>query len=458
MKRDEIDFGSMRIPALFRKMFFPTLFGMLLASTMNITDGAFVGHGAGSDALAAVNIVAPFFLMTTGIGLMFGSGASIVASVHLSRNCKKTAEINVTQAFTVSFMIMVAVSSLIMAFPERAARLMGCSSTLMPYVKDYMRWVIPSLPFGMLMSVGLFVVRLDGSPVYAMVCNSLPAIINIALDYLFVFPMELGIGGASLATGIAQILGSVMIGVYMVKYPKILSLYKPKFTLKSIRLTIRNIAYQIKLGVSAMIGELAIACVMLTGNYVFIRHLGEDGVAAFSVACYCLPLAFMVGNAITQSAQPIISYNFGAGMLQRVHQTFQLSIVVAVACGLFMSVSGVFGSDIIISLFLSKESRAWDIAALGLPYFSVAFFFFALNVVWIGYYQSIERFKTATFFMILRGLVFIVPTFFELPGMIGIVGLWLAVPVSELATFIVMVIHSRVNRQKTQAKITTITM
>lgn len=81
MQRDSIDFGTMNIPMLFRKMFFPTLLGMLLSATINVADGAFVGHGAGSDALAAVNIVVPFFFFTTGIGLMFGSGASIVASL-----------------------------------------------------------------------------------------------------------------------------------------------------------------------------------------------------------------------------------------------------------------------------------------------------------------------------------------------------------------------------------------
>ena len=81
MQRDSIDFGTMNIPVLFRKMFFPTLLGMLLSATINVADGAFVGHGAGSDALAPVNIVVPFFFLTTGIGLMFGSGASIVASL-----------------------------------------------------------------------------------------------------------------------------------------------------------------------------------------------------------------------------------------------------------------------------------------------------------------------------------------------------------------------------------------
>lgn len=438
MDRDSIDWGKMNIPLLFRKVFVPTLLGMLLASTINIVDGAFVGQGAGSDALAAVNIVAPFFLMTTGIGLMFGSGVSIVASVHLSQGRRKAADINVTQAFTVALFIMLALAALIMCFPETAARVMGCSDRLMPYVKDYMRWVIPSLPFGMLMSIGLFVVRLDGTPVYAMLCNALPAIVNIVLDYLFVFPMRMGIEGASLATGIAQVFGALMIGIYMWRYTKILHLARPKFSRKSIRLTMRNIGYQIKLGASSMIGELAIACMMLTGNFVFMEYLGEDGVAAFSVACYCFPLVFMMGNAIAQSAQPIISYNHGAGLNERVSQMFRLAIVVASICGLLTMFGGMLYSSAVVSLFLPSSAPASQIACAGLPYFSVAFLFFAINLVCIGYFQSIECFKAATMFMLLRGLLFVVPAFLLLPRWIGIPGLWLSVPVSEVLTLTVI--------------------
>lgn len=446
MKRDSIDWGKMNIPLLFCKMFVPTLLGMLLASTINIADGIFVGRGVGSDALAAVNIVAPFFVITTGIGLMFGTGASIVSSVHLSQGRQKAACINVSQAFSVSICIMVVLVAIIMLFPETTARIMGCNDTLMPYVKDYMRWVIPTLPFGMLMSIGLFVLRLDGSPIYAMICNSLPAILNMVLDWLFIFPMNMGIEGASLATGLSQVFGSLMIGVYMWRYTATIRFYKPKFTVKSIRLTIRNIRYQVKLGTPSMIGELAIACMMLAGNYAFIHYLGENGVAAFSVACYSFPLVFMIGNSISQSAQPIVSYNHGAGFSARVLQTFRFSILLAFVCGILMTFGGVAESPRIVLLFLDEATSAADIACEGLPYFSFAFLLFTLNLVCIGYYQSLGCFKTAIVFMLLRGVVFMLPMFVLLPQVVGVPGLWLAVPVSEMATLIILLIHNFRNR------------
>lgn len=104
--KDSIDFGSMEIPKLFRKLLIPTVLGMVFSAVFVITDGIFVGKGIGSDALAAVNITAPLFLISTGIGLMFGVGASVVASIHLSQGKQKSARINVTQAVVVSSLFL----------------------------------------------------------------------------------------------------------------------------------------------------------------------------------------------------------------------------------------------------------------------------------------------------------------------------------------------------------------
>ena len=123
MMQDSIDFGTMNIPKLFRMMFIPTLLGMILSATINIADGIFVGRGVGNDALAAVNIVAPFFMLATGIGLMFGVGASIVASIHLSHQKVKVANINITQALSVSLCIMLSLSLLVMTFRTEVALL-----------------------------------------------------------------------------------------------------------------------------------------------------------------------------------------------------------------------------------------------------------------------------------------------------------------------------------------------
>lgn len=439
--QDSIDFGTMNIPKLFRKMFIPTLLGMVLSATINIADGIFVGRGVGSDALAAVNIVAPFFMLSTGIGLMFGVGASIVSSIHLSRQKVKVANINITQAFSVSLCVMLLLSAWVMAFRTEVAFLLGSSKHLLPFVVEYMNWIVPFLAFYMLLNIGLFIIRLDGSPTYAMLCSAVPALINIVLDYIFIFPLGWGLMGAALASAISVIAGSAMIVVYIVGFSKVLHLYRPKFSPKSVLLTIRNIGYMVKLGSSAFLTEAAIACMMLVGNYVFMRYLGEDGVAAYSVACYCFPIVFMINNAIAQSTQPIISYNYGIGQWQRVRQAFKLALLCAVVCGGLACAGTMLFCPGVSSLFLGDQGNAYEIAISGIPYFSLGYVFFALNIVCIGYYQSLERFKPATLFTILRGLVIITLSFVFLPVACGIKGIWLAVPLSEFITFAIIVIY-----------------
>ena len=357
--KDNIDFGSMDISTLFRKLLIPTVLGMVFSAIFVITDGIFVGKGIGSDALAAVNITAPLFMITTGVGLMFGVGASVVASIHLSHGKQKAAGINITQALVFSSLLILLLSALCFFFMEPVARLLGSSDRLLPGVTEYMSWYVPFLVFYLLLNASMFFVRLDGAPNYAMMCNAIAAIANIVLDYVFIFILGWGLMGAAFATSIGTMIGAVMTLVYLFRYSKNIILYPIKMSRKSMQLTFRNIGYMVKLGSSAFVSEASIASMMLLGNYVFIRYLGEDGVAAFSIVCYFFPIIFMVYNAIAQSAQPIISYNFGAGSNRRVHQALRLSIKTALGCGVFFFVMTVLCNRNIVSLFIDRSFGAY---------------------------------------------------------------------------------------------------
>lgn len=204
-------------------------------------------------------------------------------------------------------------------------------------------------------------------------------------------------------------------------------------------LTFRNVGYMIKLGTSGFISEASIACMMFLGNYVFIRHLGEDGVAAFSIACYFFPIIFMVYNAIAQSAQPIISYNFGAGQPDRVRKALHLAFRTALICGICFFIITVLCSQNIVSLFIDRSYPAFDIAVKGIPFFGIGFIFFAVNMIGIGYYQSVERGQRATIITLLRGIVFMLIGFFTLPPLLGVADIWLAVPLAELLTMLYII-------------------
>ena len=437
--RDDIDFGTTNISRLFTKMFLPTLLGMVSWSLLTVIDGIFVGHGVGSSGIAAINICYPIFLVLTGFALMVGMGASVVASIHLSQNNVKAARINVTQAMWFSTFVAIGVMIFALLAPEQISYMLGASQTLMPLVRDYLVYLIPSGIMLMWSIVGLFIIRLDGSPKYAMWCNVVPAMLNIFFDWLFIFPLGMGVKGAAIASAISTVIGGVMAFVYLVKYAGTLKMSGVKMSPISLTLSIRNIAYQCKIGFSALLGELTMAFVLFAGNYVFMKCLGDAGVGAYGVACYYTPFVFMFGNSIAQSAQPIISYNYGAGRWDRVHRTLAISVRAAVLSSLFSIIAFTLFPEQLVHLFIADSDPAAQIAIEGFPYFATGFLFFILNLVAIGYLQSIEKVAASTIFALLRGVVFLFPAFLLLPQVMGVEGMWLALPLSELLTFIVVV-------------------
>ena len=317
MQRDSIDFSSSDVGKLFRRFLFPTVMGMVFSAVFVITDGIFVGRGIGSDALASVNIVAPLFTLGTGLGLMFGMGGSVVASINLAQGKRRVAEINITQSLVLPALLIALLSALLIHWHEPLLLLLGTPGELMVPAREYLVWFTLFLAPLAVFNILMFIVRLDGAPGFAMACNIMAACINIVLDYLFIFVFEWGLAGAAVATGIGYVVGSGVILWYMFRRSRTLRFVKLKISGKSMRLTVRNLWYMSYIGFPALLSELAISCLMIVGNYTFIHYVGKDGVAAYSIACYIFPIIFMVYNGIIQSAQPIISYNYGAGLMRR---------------------------------------------------------------------------------------------------------------------------------------------
>lgn len=439
LDRDSLDFGNGDIPKLFRALFFPTLIGMVFNAVLTIIDGIFVGQGVGANGIAAVNIVAPLFMVITGIGLMFGIGSSVIASIRLANNEIKAANIITTQAFLSGSVLTLLISVPCLLFPSATARFLGSSDVLLPHATDYLVWLIPGLIFLLIECIGMMLIRLDGSPRYAMWCNVVAATFNIVLDYTLVFPMGMGVKGAAIATSVSCALGGLMVLFYFIRLSETLKFHRLKASLTSLLLTLRNTLYMAKIGFAACLTELAMSVMMLTGNYVFITSLGENGVAAFSIACYLFPVIFSISNAVAQSAQPIISFNYGAGNSRRVAKSLKTSLIAAIISGSLVTIFVAVCASQIVAMFLSPSSQAYTIAIKGLPEFALCGIFFALNIAFIGYYQSLEKAYRATIFTLLRGIVFIVPMFLFLPNVLGIAGMWLAIPASESLTLLLII-------------------
>ena len=251
-----------------------------------------------------------------------------------------------------------------------------------------------------------------------------------------------------MATSFSCIVAGIMVVTYFIFFSDKLKFYRLRLSMKSLRLSVRNIGYMAKIGLATFIAELAIGVMMVAGNYMFLSYLGEAGVAAFSVGCYLFPLIFSVSNAVAQSSQPIISYNYGARQPERVRQALNIALLTAVASGAVISVGMWVGSSLLAGIFLDSAVPAYEIAKTGLPLLGLCALPFAINITFIGYYQSCEKSMRSISYMLLRGIIFMVPGFVFLPGIIGVPGLWLAIPVSEVLTLAIITIIYLLTRRR----------
>lgn len=434
MKKETIDLGKSPVPRLFRQYFIPTLLGMLSTCIVTAIDGIFIGHGVGSDGVAAVNIAYSPMMLIVGVGLMLGVGCSVVASIYMSHGDVAKARLNVSHALAAASVMVLLFWTAVYASPEKFARMLGSSDSLLKLTLDYLLWVAPGMLFSAWSLIGLFIIRLDGAPKLAMWLNIIPCALNAVLDYVFIFPLDMGMKGAAIATSLSMATGGILVMSYLGWFARSLRLTGMEKTANDLRLFFHNITYQSKIGVSALLGEASMAVIMFMGNQVFMHYLGDDGVGAFGIACYYCPFIFMIGNAIAQSAQPIISFNFGRGQYGRVRETERLAVITAMICGVLVTSMFVFMPRTMVSLFIAPDGGAARIAIAGLPLFGTAVIFYIFNLTAIGYFQSVEMVAPSITFALLRGFAFVVPAFLLMPLAFGTDGIWLALGVSEILT------------------------
>lgn len=344
-----------------------------------------------------------------------------------------------TQAYIAGAVIFGTVILISLLFTRPVLYALGCSPVLEDLASDYLLWLLPGLVFFYLQCAGMMLIRLDGSPKYAMSVQIVAAILNIFLDWLMVFPLDMGIKGASIATSTSCIVAGIMVLAYFIFLSDKLKFYRLKMTMKSLRLSLRNTGYMIKIGLATFIAEFSMGIMMVTGNYMFLSYLGESGVAAFSVGCYLFPLIFSISNAVAQASQPIISYNYGAGRPDRVRQALKISIITACICGILVSAVMWISTPMLTAIFLTPDDKAYSLAVKGLPLLGLCAIFFALNITFIGYYQSREQATRSIIYMLLRGVIFMVPGFILLPRLLGEDGLWLSIPFAEMLTLVVII-------------------
>lgn len=398
---------------------------MIGLSCYILVDTFFIAKALGADGITALNFSIPIYSVIHGIGLMIGIGGaarySILRAQHKDREAK--------MVFTTSMKLGILagdIFAIIGILGSRSlASLLGADMSTLPLTKTYLTVILCFAPFFIINNVLLAFVRNDNNPKLSMIAMLTGSSSNIVLDYIFMFPLKMGMFGAAFATGLAPI---ISIGILLMHFVK----GKNNFMLIRNRIGCSSILDIFRLGLSSFITEVSSAVVLITFNLVILSLKGNLGVAAYGIVANIALVGIAIFTGIAQGVQPLISKGYGLknyGVLGKVLKyalLTSLSIATVIYFGMFIY------ADNIIGLFNSQNNlEIARIAKTGLRIYFAGFFFVGINVIMAMYLSATERAKNAFVISIARGCIIIVPLVLLLSRIWNMAGVWLAFVLTE---------------------------
>lgn len=405
------------------KLVLPSVLSQVCMFLFTIVDGIFVGNGVGATALGAVNIVLPYILILSALYMLVAVGGATVTAIRFGRGDKEGANLAFLHAFAAIFAVSVVLTVVGVCFTRQLGYLLGANEAYIDYVTDYTFWYsVFIIPAGLSILLQFFG-RNDGASMLVMVSTAVCSALNIFLDWLFVFPMQMALKGAAIATGISQTVGFLMLLSH--------------FVLKKGDLRIRRFRPDAKLfrkilmrGAPESIAQFASPVSILCLNYVMLRMIGEIAVNAFSVIGYIASFSVAVFYGVSEGAQPLIGNAYGEKNESDLKFYFRVSLLIAFVGSLLLYLLFLIVSPNICRLFgLDAETLAFAVQKL--PKYAINFVFMSLNTILSAYLYSTKRTGAAVTLNLLRSFVFTVSVILILPALFGAELIWYTAAVYE---------------------------
>lgn len=429
----------MGIVRKFTKYVFLNIFAMIGMSCYILADSYFISVAEGANGLATLNLVLPVYNFIFAIGSMIGLGSATRFAIDRARGEEK-AETCFSNA-VVWALLFGAIFMAVGGFGSgKVVEFMGGDGELVAIGTVYTRIFMLFAPAFMLNFIWGAFVRNDGAPSLAMAATLASSFSNIVLDYLFMFPLKMGMAGAALATGMSPLISIGICSLHFIGKDNQL-----KFQIG--KPSIRKLIESAKLGVSGFVGEISTGVTTIVFNVIMLRLLGNVGVAAYGVIANFSIVAISIFNGLAQGSQPLISHYYGEGKDEAVHKILRMALTTGLVISLLVLGSVYLSTDFIVSLFNSEHSeRLAEYAFEGLRLYFLGLPFAGFNIVGIGYLGAAERARPAMVAAVLRGLVAIVGFAFLLSAWFGVKGAWLAFPAAEFVTGVVTITVLRKNK------------
>ncbi|MGI6488114.1 MAG: MATE family efflux transporter [Syntrophomonadaceae bacterium] len=404
----------------------PTIVGMLVSSLYNIIARIFVGRGIGSLAIAATTIAFPIMILLMAVSLLIGVGATALVSIKLGEQKKDEAEKVAGNAMTMLILLPAALAVLFLLYTEPVLIAFGASAAVFPYARDFTQIIMLGSVFGSI-SMGMNnLIRAEGNPKMAMYTQILGAVVSVALNYIFIFIFHWGIKGSALATILAQLVSAIWVLSYFFTGRSLV-----KIRWKNLRPTRSVLGSIMAIGFAPFGVQIASCIQQLILNKTLMSHGGDMALAAIGIVMSLSTLLFMPILGLSQGAQPIIGYNYGARRYKRVRETWKM----AVFAGTGIAVVGFLAINIWPVQLVELFSKG-DAALTAMTVHAMIIFFALLPVLGFQitssiYFQAVGKARQAAVLSLSRQFLIFIPLLLILPRFWGIDGVWRTAPISD---------------------------
>ena len=409
----------------------PSIVMMIFTSIYGMVDGYFVSNCVGKTEFAALNLIWPFPMILGAIGFMIGSGGTALISKTLGEGDKARANGLFSMLVYFALGIGIILDIIGMSVMRPVARLLGASGEMLEFAVAYGNIIMAFMPTFMLqVSFQSFMIAAE-KPTLGLIVTLVSGFTNIILDWLLIGVLGYGLEAAAIATVASQIVGSVWPLIYFsVRNSSLLRLGRPIIDFKALAKTCTN-------GISELISNLAVSLMSMVYNLQLIRICGEDGVAAFGVIMYVAILYLAVYFGYTMGVMPVIAYHYGAGNKKELHKLKRRSLILLSCAAIVLTSAAILMSGWIARIFTGYDEALCKMSERAFALYSVGFLGSWFNVFASSFFTALNDGKTSGIISFSRMFGFQLIAVLLLPLILGLDGVWLAMPAAELCSAIV---------------------
>lgn len=426
---DELE--NKKISKLLWQYALPAIVGTMVNSLYNIIDRVYIGHtpGLGDHAIGGLGICLPLMNLITAVGMLVGAGSASRISICLGRGDKETANKIIGNSFLLTILLTGTVVVLLYLFLDPILMAIGATDETFPYAREFMRYLLPGNIFSTMCFNFNSMMRASGYPQKAMYTMLISVVANVIIAPIFLFKLELGIKGAAIATIISIFIGLCFVMFHFMNKNSILRL-----RIVNIRLNTKIVWAIVSIGLSPFFIQIAASAVAFFINHQLRIYGGNVAIEAYAISNTLVMIIIMIIVGLTQGMQPIVGYNYGAKIFERVKETLSYTIKVGVVIGTIGLLLVLFLPSMFVQPFNPSPALA-DASIKALRTITVMLPLVGFQIVVTNFFQCIGMAAKSIFLSLTRQFLFLIPALFILPPIFGLNGVWYSLPAADfLAT------------------------